>query len=45
MELVYTDLMEPIKPAAKGDYLYVPADLKEIFLLKTEEQTIHSLRL
>ena len=51
MELVYTDLMGPIKPAAIGGFLYVSkftdhfSRMKEIFLLKTKADAVDSLHL
>ncbi len=51
MELVYTDLMGPITPAAKGGYLYVAkftddfTRMKEIFLLKSKAEAVDSLHL
>ena len=51
MELVYTDLTGPIKPAAKGGYVYASkftddfARMNEIFLLKSKDQAVDSLRL
>ena len=50
VELVYTDRMGPIKPAAKGGYVYVSMftddfRMKGIFLLKSKDQAVDSLRL
>ena len=51
MELVYTNLMGPITPAARGGYKYVAkftddySRMKEIFLLKTKQDTAESIHL
>ena len=51
MELVYTDLMGPITPAARGGYKYVSkftdgfSRMKEIFLLKSKAEAVNSLHL
>lgn len=51
MELVGTDLMGPITPAARGGYKYVArftddySRMKEIFLLKTKQDTAESIHL
>ncbi|CAN0317868.1 unnamed protein product, partial [Scytosiphon promiscuus] len=51
MELVYTDLMGPITPAAKGGYTYISkftddfSRMKEVFLLKSKAEAIESLHL
>ena len=51
MELVYTDLMGPITPAARGEYKYVSkftddfSRMKEIFLLKSKNEAVDSLHL
>lgn len=48
MELVYTDLMGPITPAAKGGYLYVAkftddcTRMKEIFLPNSKAEAADS---
>ena len=49
MQLVYTDLMEPFTPAAKGGYRFVSkftddySRMKEIFLLKNKTEAAESL--
>ena len=51
MELVYTDLMGSITPAAKGGYTYISkftddfSRMKEIFPLKSKTEGIESLHL
>ena len=51
MELVYTDLLGPVTPAARGGYKYVSnltdgySRVKEIFLLKSKTEAACSLHL
>lgn len=51
MELVYIDLMRPIKPGAKGGYLYVIkftenyTRMKETYIFKSKEEAVESLHI
>ncbi|CAN0540915.1 unnamed protein product, partial [Scytosiphon promiscuus] len=51
MELVYTDLMGPITPAALGGYKIVAkftddfSRMKEMFILKTKQEAAESIHL
>lgn len=51
MELLYTDFMGPVTPAANGGYLYVAkftdyyTRMKNIFLLKSKAEAVESLHL
>ena len=51
MELVYTDHMGPITPAAQGGYMYVSqftddvSRVNEIFLLKSKTEAVNTLHL